>query len=94
MAIGVIWKPPIDAATYDAIKERVMQAAIDRGSRFHAAGESPSGWRIIEIWDSREGLEAFMRDSLDPAVQEVSGGQAPPMEEPEVFEVYFEATAP
>ena len=91
MAIGVIWSPPIDAATYDAIKERVMQAAVDRGSRFHAAGESPSGWRIIEVWDSREGLEAFIRDSLEPAVQEVSGGQATQMEEPEVFEVYFEA---
>ena len=47
MAIGVIWSPPIDAATYEAIKERVMQGAIDRGCRFHAAGESPSGWRIV-----------------------------------------------
>jgi hypothetical protein len=45
MAIGAIWSPPIDAATYDAVKERVMQAAIDAGSRFHAAGPSPSGWR-------------------------------------------------
>ena len=35
-----------------------------------------------------------MRETLDPAVQEVGGGQAPPMEEPEVFEVYFEAAAP
>jgi hypothetical protein len=43
MAIGVIWKPPIDAATYDAIRERMMQAEIDRGSRLHAAGESRSG---------------------------------------------------
>ena len=93
MAIGVIWKPPIDAATYDAIKERVMQGAIDRGSRFHAAGESPSGWRIIEVWDSREGLEAFRGEVLGPAVDEVSGGQAPPMEEPEVFDIHFEASA-
>jgi hypothetical protein len=93
MAIGVIWTPEIDAATYDAIKERVMQGAIDRGSRFHAAGESPSGWRVIEVWDSREGLESFIRDVLGPAVQEVSEGQAPPLEPPEVFEVHFEATA-
>ena len=91
MAIGAIWSPPIDAATYDAVKERVMQAAIDAGSRFHAAGPSPSGWRIIEIWDSEEGLDRFIRDTLDPGVPEVSGGRAPRMERPEVFEVYFEA---
>jgi hypothetical protein len=46
---------------------------------------------IIEIWDSEEGLDRFIRDTLDPVVQEVSGGRAPRMERPEVFEVYFEA---
>jgi len=91
MAIGAIWSPPIDAANYDAVKERVMQAAVDAGGRFHAAGPSSSGWRIIEIWDSEEGLDAFIRDTLDPVVQEVSGGRAPRMERPEVFEVHFEA---
>jgi hypothetical protein len=90
MAIGVIWSPPIDKQTYDAVKDRVMQAAVDAGARFHAAGESPAGWRIIELWESREGLDAFIRDSLDPAVQEVSGGRAPRMEQPEVFDVYFQ----
>ena len=90
MAIGVIWSPPIDQQTYDAVRERVMQAAVDAGARFHAAGESPSGWRVIEVWDSQEGLDSFIRDSLDPAVQEVSGGRAPHMERPEVFEVHFQ----
>jgi hypothetical protein len=90
MAIGVIWSPPIDKQTYDAIRERVMQAAVDAGGRFHAAGESPGGWRIIEVWESEEGLDRFIRDSLNPAVQEVSGGRAPEMERPEVFEVYFQ----
>jgi hypothetical protein len=31
-----------------------------------------------------------MRESLNPAVQEVSGGQAPALERPTTFEVYFE----
>jgi hypothetical protein len=90
MAIGVIWSPPIDKQTYEAIKERVWQAGMDAGARFHAAGESPAGWRIIEVWESEEGLDRFIRDSLDPAVQEVSGGRAPHMERPEVFEVHFQ----
>jgi len=37
-----------------------------------------------------EGLDAFIRDTLDPVVQEVSGGRAPRMERPTTFEVYFE----
>ena len=90
MAIGVIWSPPMDRETYDALRERVLQASLDAGLRFHAAGESSEGWRIIEVWESEDGLDRFMRDSLNPAVQEVSGGQAPPMERPTTFEVYFE----
>jgi hypothetical protein len=90
MAIGAIWQPPVDAQTYDAVRERVFQAARDAGLRFHVAGESPAGWRIIEVWESREGLDGFIRDTLDPAIQEVSGGQAPRMEQPETFEVHFQ----
>jgi hypothetical protein len=90
MAIGAIWRPPIDRQTYDAVREKVTEAAISRGLRHHAAGESSSGWCIIEVWDSQEGLESFIRETLNPVVQEVSQGQAPPMERPETFEVYFE----
>jgi hypothetical protein len=90
MAIGTIWQPPIDAATYDAVRDRVWQAAVDAGMRVHVAGPSPGGWRITEVWDSEEALDGFIRDHLDPAVHEVSGGRAPRMERPEVFEVYFQ----
>ena len=90
MAIGVIWRPPIDQQTYDAIKEKVIDAAYGGGLRYHAAGQSGGGWCIIEVWDSDEGLDTFMRDTLNPAVEEVSKGQAPPMERPETFEVYFQ----
>jgi hypothetical protein len=90
MAIGAIWSPPIDQQTYDEVKERFWQAGVDAGLRFHAAGESSAGWRVIEVWESLEGLGAFVRDSLDPAVQEISGGLAPRMERPEVFEVHFQ----
>jgi len=63
MAIGAIWSPPIDQQTYDEVKERFWQAGVDAGLRFHAAGESSAGWRVIEVWESLEGLDAFVRDS-------------------------------
>jgi hypothetical protein len=89
MAIGVIWQPPIDRQTYDAVKEKVFQAAQDNGCTFHAAGEFPGGWRIIEVWESRDGLDSFIRGALYPVIDEVSGGQAQ-HPEPEVFDVHFQ----
>jgi hypothetical protein len=57
--------------------------------RFHAAGESGGGWRIIEGWESRQGLEEFVTGTLRPAIAELTGGDAPEFE-PEAFEIYFE----
>ena len=36
-------------------------AARDAGLRSHAAGEVDGTWHIIEVWDSRDGLDTFMR---------------------------------
>lgn len=88
MAIGVIWAPEVDQQFYNAISERVMPGAADKGMRFHAAGPTDGGWRIVEVWDSREALENFIRDDLAPAIDEVSQGQAPTPEPDTVFEVY------
>jgi hypothetical protein len=88
MAIGVVWYPPVDQQAYDASRERVMQAGVDKGLGFHAGGEAEGSWRIIECWDSREPLESFMREDLHPAIDEVSGGQAPHPEPELVFDVY------
>jgi hypothetical protein len=87
MAIGVIWYPPVDQQAYEAISDRVMQPGADKGMRFHAAGEADGQWRIFEVWESRDGLEAFIREDLTSAVDEVSGGQAPAPEPEVVFDI-------
>jgi hypothetical protein len=68
----------------------VFQAGVDKGLQVHAAGEADGKWRIIEIWDSRDGLERFMREDLPPAIDEASGGQAPTPEPELVFDVYYQ----
>ena len=35
--------------------------------RFHAAGEGDGGWRIIEVWESREGFDRFIEEDLAAA---------------------------
>jgi quinol monooxygenase YgiN len=90
MAVGVIWYPPIDQQIYDAVRERVLQASADKGLQMHVAGEAEGNWRIIEVWESRDGLESFISEDLAPAIDEVSGGQAPTPEPELVFDVYFQ----
>ena len=90
MAIGVIWNPPIDAQTYDAVRERVFQAGIEKGLKFHAAGAAGGGWRVVEIWESREALERFKSEDLARAFNEVSGAQGEPPEPETVFEVHYQ----
>jgi hypothetical protein len=67
MTIGVVWYPPIDQQAYDAIREKVLQASLENGQQFHAAGEADGRWCIIEVWESRDGLERFIREDLAPA---------------------------
>jgi hypothetical protein len=91
MAIGAIWIAPIDEQTYDAVAEKALQPALDRGLRFHAAGPADDAWRVIEIWDSREALEGVKQEVLHPAFDEVTGGDAPKPEPDVIFEVYNQA---
>jgi quinol monooxygenase YgiN len=89
MAIGVVWHPPIDKQTYDALREKVLQAATAKGLKFHAAGEADGGWRIIELWESRDSLERFISEDLAPAFDEALGDQAEAPQPEFVFDVYF-----
>jgi hypothetical protein len=91
MAIGVMWQPEIDRSTYDQLREVLIEPGRAAGLRFHAAGEAEGGgWRVFEIWDSREGLERFIAESLRPVVEQASGGAAPAPEPTDIFEVHFQ----
>jgi hypothetical protein len=74
MAIDVVWYPPIDQQAYDAMREKVLQASLANGQQFHAAGEANGRWCIIEVWESRDGLERFIREDLAPAFGIVEPG--------------------
>jgi hypothetical protein len=90
MAIGVIWHPEVDKQTYEAIRAKVWQGGQEKGMKFHAAGEADGGWRIIEVWESRDGLERFMREDLARAFEE-GGGEGGPPQPDSVFDVSFQS---
>ena len=40
--------------------------AWPEGQLSHTAGPTPDGFRVIDVWDSREAFERFERDVLAP----------------------------
>ena len=64
-----------------AIVEALGEAHIDPAGRLlFAAGPTPEGWQIVQVWDSRERLEAWVQANLGQAFAHVGsrGYPAPP----------------
>jgi len=57
---------------YDAIHDRVMAGGPIQGALVHTAGFTGNGFRIFEVWESREDFERFLNDVLMPIVQDIA----------------------
>ena len=69
-----------DTTNYDAIQAK-LTAAEDPPDGFllHTAGATgDGGFRIFEVWESRDDFDRFVEERLMPVVREVGGGGDPP----------------
>lgn len=76
---------------YDAISERLnARGDWPEGGIIHTAGfdDDAGVFRIFEVWESREQCERFLRERVEPLVQELTGGQAPPPDRQEIYELH------
>jgi hypothetical protein len=98
MAVAVVqdWvEEETDRSTnsYDAISERLRANEDFAGLIVHTAGFTGKGFRIFEVWESREAFERFVEERLMPLVNEVSGPDAKPPELT-VYELHGLVVAP
>ena len=61
---------PISREQYDKL-DTELGTNNPEGLIVHAAGESGSGIRIIDIWESKQHFERFQSERLGPAMQKV-----------------------
>ena len=54
------------------------------GLLFHTAGESPSGFRIVDVWESEDAFGRF-GEALMPILGEVGMTDEPEVYEPSTF---------
>jgi len=57
---------------YDACIRRLgVEGSPAPGIFLHVAGPTADGVRILELWDTREGFERFLRDRLLPTARDI-----------------------
>ena len=66
---------PISREQYDKLDQE-LGSDKPEGLIVHAAGESGSGIRIIDVWESKQQFERFQSERLGPATLKV--GIEPP----------------
>jgi hypothetical protein len=78
----------LTADLYDQVDDRVNPPeGRPEGLQFHSAGPSPSGgWRVVDVWDSRDTFDRFLETKVMPVVTEIVGAEALVQGEPPKIE--------
>jgi len=85
MAIGVIFSAAgVTQAQYDQVLKEVMPGnKLAPGMLYHVGGPAQNGWRVFEVWESRDAMDRFFHDKLGAALQKANVNA-----QPEFFEVH------
>jgi quinol monooxygenase YgiN len=60
MALAMVAEiPDLSREQYESVVKAVNQAGSPAGALFHAAGPVEGGYRVIEVWATREAADAF-----------------------------------
>ena len=62
--------PEVTKEQYEAVRRDVnWEGDVPHGAKFHVAWFGEDGFRVLDLWDSREGFETFVQERLMPGVQ-------------------------
>jgi hypothetical protein len=93
MAIGVVLN--FDGGTLDQYDQVIQKMGftpggpLAPGGMFHWVTKTDNGFRVTDVWESREQFERFAEEQIGPYTQEV-GLSAP---QPNFYEVHNYLTA-
>jgi hypothetical protein len=65
MALAMLAEiPGLSRQQYESVVKTVNEGGSPAGALFHAGGPTDSGYRVVEIWQTREAAEAFYGSEL------------------------------
>ena len=81
--------PEVTPELFNAVNAKVnSESDPPQGLIVHTAGQRPDGgFRVFNVWESREDMERFEQERLIPAIAEVAGDDAPPRPEQQIYEL-------
>ncbi len=86
MAVGLLFEmPDVTQEQYDAVM-RELGGSLGPSSILHVAGPMEGGgWRVFDVWESREAFDRFFREKLQRALQNAGVSMRG---EPKVFRIH------
>jgi hypothetical protein len=100
MTHGIVVNVPAPLEMYRAVNAEVSAAMGEQppaGLLVHIARETPSGFQVVEVWESKQQCDEFGDRVLAPIIDRVTDGQAPSrndvMEEFEPENIFFGTSA-
>jgi hypothetical protein len=65
MALAMLAEiPELTRDEYETVVTKVNAAGSPAGALFHAGGPIDTGYRVVEVWESREAADAFYGSEL------------------------------
>ena len=65
MALAILAEiPDLTREQYELVVQKVNESGSPAGALFHAAGPIEHGYRIVEVWETREAADAFYSSEL------------------------------
>jgi hypothetical protein len=65
MALAMLAEiPGLTGEQYELVVKKVNQSGSPAGALFHAGGPIEGGYRVVEVWESREAADAFYSSEL------------------------------
>src|SRR5258708_20610905 len=64
--------PEVSEAQYQEARKIVnWEGDVPKGAKFHTAWFAADGFHVLDLWDSRDEFETFVRERLGPGVAQV-----------------------
>jgi hypothetical protein len=65
MALAILAEiPDLTREQYEKVVTQVNQAGTPAGALFHAGGPVEGGYRVVEVWETREAADTFYTSAL------------------------------
>jgi quinol monooxygenase YgiN len=56
--------PDLTREQYESVVKKVNEAGTPTGALLHAGGPAEGGYRVVEVWQTREAADAFYTSEL------------------------------